>query len=392
VVPPAAAPTPAQPPPTKPDPLTVKAQDFIDQNPAYEGSLDIVKRFLQPDEGDTNLELVFSNGKFVLTGTNVEGNRFEESAGGQRAIAVPRGQVVTGPLESPSTTPSAGSGTSVGSQPDGKSNAQIANELKVKFGLDAQALIDAGSDPKAILDLLNGAPSAANLLGLRPLASLSNTVGSRAWQEQASDSELAANGYVRGADGKVSMTPEKVDEVRRALIDDPKFRVGVMGVLALPGQVSRGLVKSDEIADLVDQASLVVGSILAAGVKAEPIQIVGGRAPVNRTGGADARRLGEIREQAVADAVGGRISGELIKTANGKTDIDVIDAAGNIYAVGGAAKARDLGNFQRVLRVYSETAETRGVEAYFYYAPGTPQSVIDAAIKVLGPNFVKPIP
>jgi hypothetical protein len=207
----------------------------------------------------------------------VEGNRFEESAGGQRAIAVPRGQVVTGPLESPSTTPSAGSGTSVGSQPDGKSNAEVANELKVKFGLDAQALIDAGSDPKAILDLLNGAPSAANLLGLRPLASLSNTVGSRAWQEQASDSELAANGYVRGADGKVSMTPEKVDEVRRALIDDPKFRVGVMGVLALPGQVSRGLVKSDEIADLVDQASLVVGSILAAGVKAEPINVVGAR-------------------------------------------------------------------------------------------------------------------
>ena len=41
--------------------------------------------------------------------------------------------------------------------------------------------------------------------------------------------------------------------------------------------------------------------------------------------------------------------------------------------------------------VYSETATARGMNAYFYYAPGTPQTVIDAATKVLGPGFVKPI-
>ncbi|MDO5288360.1 MAG: LysM domain-containing protein [Pseudomonadota bacterium] len=108
--------------------------------------------------------------------------------------------------------------------------------------------------------------------------------------------------------------------------------------------------------------------------------------------GSAARVLGASREEAVANAVGGVRSGEIIRTTRGRTDVDVIDPAGNLYAVGGPAKANNMGNFIRGLMIYSETAAARGVNAYFYYAPNTPQTVIDAAIRVLGPKFVKPIP
>lgn len=110
------------------------------------------------------------------------------------------------------------------------------------------------------------------------------------------------------------------------------------------------------------------------------------------SGGQAANAVGAAREQRVAEVVGGQRSGELIRTSRGKTDIDVVDSAGNIYAVGGAAKAKDLGSFVQSLMIYSETANTRGVSAYFYYAEGTPKSVIDAATKVLGSGFVKKIP
>ncbi|MBI1834993.1 MAG: hypothetical protein HYR92_04430 [Burkholderiales bacterium] len=116
------------------------------------------------------------------------------------------------------------------------------------------------------------------------------------------------------------------------------------------------------------------------------------KAVAEQSKGAAAKELGEVREQTVADAVGGKRSGEIIKTSRGSTDIDVIDPAGNLIAVGGPAKAGNLSNFVRGLYVYAETAASRGVKAYFYYAPGTPQSVIDAAVKVLGSDFVKPIP
>ncbi len=107
--------------------------------------------------------------------------------------------------------------------------------------------------------------------------------------------------------------------------------------------------------------------------------------------GAAANATGAAREQAVADKVQGTRSGEIIRTSRGSTDVDVVDAAGNLYAVGGPAKAKNLGSFVQSLMVYSEIAEKRGVDAYFYYAKGTPASVIDAANKVLGSNFVKPI-
>ncbi len=143
------------------------------------------------------------------------------------------------------------------------------------------------------------------------------------------------------------------------------------------------------------QTGVAIGGALGRGIGnrlgGSVDKVVGG-AEGRPSGGAAVQTLGATREQAVADAVGGIRSGEIIKTTRGKTDVDVTDPAGNLIAVGGPAKADNLGNFVRGLMVYSETATARGVSAYFYYAPNTPQTVIDAATKVLGPGFVKPIP
>ena len=109
-------------------------------------------------------------------------------------------------------------------------------------------------------------------------------------------------------------------------------------------------------------------------------------------GGRAANNVGSAREQTVADAVGGTRSGEIIRTPRGSTDVDVTDTVGNLIAVGGPAKANNLGSFVQSLMIYSETAAQRGVSAYFYYAPGTPQSVINAATRVLGASYVRPIP
>ena len=68
----------------------------------------------------------------------------------------------------------------------------------------------------------------------------------------------------------------------------------------------------------------------------------------------------------------------------GSTDIDVIAANGNLIAVGGPAKAKDLGKLGTILRVYKELADQRGVSAQAYFADGTPQTVINAVNKILG--------
>jgi len=55
--------------------------------------------------------------------------------------------------------------------------------------------------------------------------------------------------------------------------------------------------------------------------------------------------------------------------------------------VGGPAKANDLGNWVKLLR-YQDEAAIRGVGVKAYFAEGTPQNVIDFAIKKLGTDNV----
>lgn len=62
---------------------------------------------------------------------------------------------------------------------------------------------------------------------------------------------------------------------------------------------------------------------------------------------------------------------------------------GDLIAVGGPAKAGNLGKSGTELRIYQALANERGVTARAYLAEGTPQSAIDLAEKILGVGNVK---
>jgi len=100
--------------------------------------------------------------------------------------------------------------------------------------------------------------------------------------------------------------------------------------------------------------------------------------------GTAANAKGLAREQRVASLTGGRVSREPIKTRFGSSDIDVIGPAGELIAVGGPAKARDLGKLGTQLKVLKEAADARGVVAKAAFERTTPQPAIDLAIKKLG--------
>ncbi len=108
------------------------------------------------------------------------------------------------------------------------------------------------------------------------------------------------------------------------------------------------------------------------------------------TPGDAARLVGQRRETSVAQIVNGSVSGEQVAVPGlGSTDIDVVAANGDLVAVGGPAKAKNLGNLGQELRIYKAIADQRGVEAKAYFAEGTPESVINLATKILGERNVK---
>jgi filamentous hemagglutinin len=90
--------------------------------------------------------------------------------------------------------------------------------------------------------------------------------------------------------------------------------------------------------------------------------------------------------------VGGKVSREKIKTPFGGSDIDVIGPDGSLIAVGGPAKAKDLGKLGTQLKVLKSEADSRGVPAKAAFEEGTPQSAIDFAKKKLGPENVFTFP
>ncbi|WFC40800.1 RHS repeat-associated core domain-containing protein [Pseudoxanthomonas sp. SE1] len=109
-----------------------------------------------------------------------------------------------------------------------------------------------------------------------------------------------------------------------------------------------------------------------------------------RSIGAGKQAIGEAREQIVARLTNGAVSGEKITSKTlGSTDIDVISGVGDLIAVGGAAKAGNLGNLGRVLRIYSEEAANRGVRAQAFFERGTPDAAIKLSEKLLGKDNVK---
>ena len=91
--------------------------------------------------------------------------------------------------------------------------------------------------------------------------------------------------------------------------------------------------------------------------------------------------------------VNGSTSGEQVAVPGlGSTDIDVVAANGDLVAVGGPAKANNLGKLGQELRIYQAIASQRGVSAQAYFAEGTPQSAINLATKILGEGNVKIFP
>ena len=106
--------------------------------------------------------------------------------------------------------------------------------------------------------------------------------------------------------------------------------------------------------------------------------------------GEAARLAGQDREGKVANLVNGVVSGEKVAVPGlGSTDLDVVAPNGNLIAVGGPAKANNLGKLGQELRIYQTIAEQRGVVAQAYFAEGTPQSAINLATKILGEGNVK---
>ncbi|MFD1972189.1 hypothetical protein [Trinickia caryophylli] len=109
-----------------------------------------------------------------------------------------------------------------------------------------------------------------------------------------------------------------------------------------------------------------------------------------KASGDAARLAGQEREEQVANIVNGSTSGEKVAVPGiGSTDIDVVARNGDLIAVGGPAKANNLGKLAQELRIYQAIANQRGVSAQVYFAEGTPRSAINLATKILGEGNVK---
>jgi filamentous hemagglutinin len=110
---------------------------------------------------------------------------------------------------------------------------------------------------------------------------------------------------------------------------------------------------------------------------------------------ADSTAVGVSLIQSVVNYFGDEVvaTGQRVTVPGlGSTDIDVELSDGSYIEVGGAAKAISPSAFGRQLQIVQAYAESQGGTAKFLYASGTPQSVIDQAIKRLGADNVGPIP
>lgn len=147
--------------------------------------------------------------------------------------------------------------------------------------------------------------------------------------------------------------------------------------------------KAAEVAELaakVAEETRAAEAAASASKAAEEAKTVG---DLSKGGAANA--VGIAREQRVAELVGGKVSAgeEVIAKGIGKTDIDVIGPAGELIAVGGPAKAKDLGKLGTQLKKLKVLAAERGVPAIAYFEANTPEKVIEFAIKRLGKDNVK---
>jgi hypothetical protein len=106
--------------------------------------------------------------------------------------------------------------------------------------------------------------------------------------------------------------------------------------------------------------------------------------------------FGAAREEKVAELTGGKIpSGNpgspglrVVKPNVGSSDVDVIGPNGEYIAVGGPAKAKNLGKLKEKLGILKYAADEKKVGSQAYFEKGTPQSALDVAGQVLGKENV----
>ena len=110
--------------------------------------------------------------------------------------------------------------------------------------------------------------------------------------------------------------------------------------------------------------------------------------------------LGDLREQAVTNLVGGTLAkdsnGQDIKVfesgASEAVAIDVFGPNGELILVGGPNKAANLPKLKGTLKNLKIIAEARGVKAQYYFTDNTPDEVIKTAEERLGVENVKIFP
>lgn len=109
-----------------------------------------------------------------------------------------------------------------------------------------------------------------------------------------------------------------------------------------------------------------------------------------------ANDLGKRRERYIARLTGGKVARlgrtdedfPLVGADGRKSGLDVLGPNGEYILVGGAAKAKDLEDFQMRLNITKHAADQAGVRAVYYLDVATPQSVVDLAKETFGADNV----
>ena len=116
--------------------------------------------------------------------------------------------------------------------------------------------------------------------------------------------------------------------------------------------------------------------------------------------GREGNTLGTLREQAVANLVGGTLAkdsnGQDIRLfepgASESVSIDVFGPNGELILVGGPNKAGKQNTLGGILRNLKIIAEARGVKAQYYFSDNTPESIIEFTKKRLDAENVFTFP
>jgi hypothetical protein len=153
-------------------------------------------------------------------------------------------------------------------------------------------------------------------------------------------------------------------------------KVAEIGLGAVFGIVTKGTRAVGEVVEEgVENADSVVGKVVKGADEGGESAAKGGAAKAAR---------GIAREEQVAKHVGGEVSREEVVTSVGRTDLDVIGPNGELIAVGGPAKAKNLGKLGTEIKKLKLVAEERGVKAQAFFEEGTPEEVLKFAAERLG--------